>query len=577
MALALALIATPLRAEPTTASPETRAAAQQLFERGLVLLDAGDRERALDHFLRSRALVPGKGNTANAAHCLHDLGRYDEALELYEVLATRFAAELSAENTLRLVPAMASLRERVGAVVVTANVEGSVLIDGRPRGRLPLTGPVRVLGGRRIVRVLKDGYATFEGTVEVRVGEEAHLDAVLRPLAQAGQLRLEDPANDGAEVFVDRVQVGVIPWEGTLGPGEHLVWAGTAERGSAPTKAIVIQGQTATLRLSSARLGPVASIDVEPATAEVRLDGVSLGAGPWSGRLPVGQHEVVASEPGYFPRTSHLAEAEPDGVPARATLRLDIDRAHPRWPQRPVGEVTVDLLGGAALGRALGSDAEAWCAGSCGRGVLGGLVGVRAGFRFALGLSVEIVGGYVTVGKSFPRSRGREFPSNGVLVPVTYDLQDDLRVRGAFVGGGVGYRIPLGGRFAVVSHLAVSVLLAGATDPVVGTATTTKQRSAAVFVTSSGERLASTPVFVEPELDLEARFAAVHVGAGVGVGFVAGEGPQFTHDDLQVRSGGCLADATAPSCAPVSHLVESERAFRPFAVVVPTLVFGYTF
>jgi tetratricopeptide (TPR) repeat protein len=197
IALALALIATPLRAEPSSASADTRAAAQQLFERGLVLLDAGDEERALDHFLRSRALVPGKGNTANAAHCLHELGRFDEALELYEVLATRFAADLSEDTQRRLVPAMESLRERVGAVMVTANVEGSVLIDGRPRGRLPLTGPVRLLGGRRVVRVLKDGYATFEGTVDVRVGETQRLDAVLKPLAEAGQLRLRGSRERG--------------------------------------------------------------------------------------------------------------------------------------------------------------------------------------------------------------------------------------------------------------------------------------------------------------------------------------------------------------------------------------------
>lgn len=575
-ALSLALLATPLRAEQALPSPETRAAAQQLFERGLVLLDAGDKERALDHFLRSRALVPGKGNTANAAHCLHELGRYDEALELYEVLATRFAADLSAENTLRLVPAMRSLRERVGAVVVTANVEGSVLIDGRPRGRLPLDGPVRVLGGLRVVRVLKDGYATFEGAIEVRVGETAHLDAVLRPLAQAGQLRLEDPTNDGAEVFVDRVQVGVIPWEGTLGPGEHLVWAETAERGSAPARAIVIQGQTATLRLRSAPVGPVATIVVEPATAESRLDGVALGAGSWSGRLPVGDHEVVASEPGYFSRTVRLTEAEPGGASAQANLRLDVDAAHPRWPRRPVGEVTVDLLGGVALGRALGSDAETWCAGSSGRGVLGGLAGARVGFRFLLGLSVEIVGGYFTVGTSFTRSRSTSFTSDGASVPLTYTLEDHLRVGGPFVGGGLGYRAPIGGRFAIVSHAMVGALLAGVSDPITGSATTAQDHTA-IFLTGREQRSGATPILVEPELDLEARFGGLHLGAGLGVAFVVGGGPELEHDLVEVVSTGCSHDPASSRCAPASRIVESERGFRPFAVVVPTASLGYTF
>jgi hypothetical protein len=425
------------------------------------------------------------------------------------------------------------------------------------------------------VRVLKDGYATFEQTIDARVGETAHLDAVLRPLAQAGQLRLEDPTNEGADVYVDRVQVGTVPWEGTLGPGPHLVWAGTTERGSAPARAIVIQGQTATLRLRSAPLGPIARIVVEPATAEVRLDGVALGAGSWSGRLPVGEHEVAASEPGYFPRTSRLTEAESGGPPAQAIFKLDVDAAHPRWPKRPVGELTIDVLGGLALGRTLGSDAEAWCAGSCGRGAIGGLVGARAGFRFALGLSVEIVGGYFTLGTSFTRARSTAFTSDGVSVPLTYALADDLRVRGPFVGGGVGYRVPFGGRFAVVSHAVVGALIAGVSDPLAGTAATTTE-SASAFVTGRGERLAATPIFVEPELDLEARFGNVHLGAGVGVVFVVGGGPTFGHDLLEVAGGGCShAAPTAPACAPASSLVASERAFRPFAVAVPTLSIGY--
>src|SRR5262249_9943502 len=69
-----------------SAPEEAHAEAKELFNRGLRLLDAGDLSRALEYFLRSRALSPGKGNTANAAYCLDRLGRFDEALELYEEL-----------------------------------------------------------------------------------------------------------------------------------------------------------------------------------------------------------------------------------------------------------------------------------------------------------------------------------------------------------------------------------------------------------------------------------------------------------------------------------------------------------
>lgn len=584
VALSLALPMGPARADPPAAppqpspSPEARAKAKDLFYRCLELLDAGDHERALDCFLRSRALAPSKASAKNAAHCLQKLGRYDEALELYEELVTHFAAELDQKDRALLTPAMQVLRARVGSVVISANVNGAVLVDGRPRGQLPLSGPIRVLGGRHVVRVLKDGYGTFETTLNVAIGETVPIDAVLRPLAQAGQLRLEDPTNEGADVFVDRVRVGTVPWEGTLGPGEHLVWVAAAERGSAPTRAIVIQGQTATLRLRSRVLGPVASIAVEPFTAEVRLDGVSLGAGPWSGRLPVGEHEVVVSEPGYVARTVRFSEAEPGGPPAGVVVKLDIDPSHPRWPKRSIGRFFVDAFGGLAVGRGFGADAEDWCPARCSRGpgVLGAVAGARVGFRFPFGLSLEIAGGYMSLRESLARSKKETFTSEGEPRSVRYELEDDIQVRGPFVGGAVGYRVPIAGRFAVVSRVMVGVLIAGVADPITGRASTVD--SAKVIVTGRDEPLRATPVIVEPEIDLEAGFGNLRIAAGLGLAAFLGAGPAYKGDLLKVNPKGCLdGDAGAVACAPASEIVSSEVAYRPFAVFVPTLSVGYAF
>jgi hypothetical protein len=581
-ALALALTGAPLRAEPPVTGAEARADAQRLFEQGLALLDAGDRERALDHFLRSRALAPGKGNTANAAHCLHALGRFDEALELYEELLARFAGELRPENRERLVPAMAELRGRVGSVAITANVEGSVLVDGRLRGRLPLAGAVRVLGGRHLVRVLKDGYGTFERLVEVRAGEVLPVDAVLRPLEQAGQLRLEDPENAGADVFVDRVRVGTVPWEGTLGPGEHLVWDAGATRGSAPARAVVVQGQGATLRLRSAPLGPAATLAVEPSTAEIRLDDVALGTGSWSGRPPLGAHAVVVAEPGYVPRAVTLVAAA-GGAPVELRVALAVDPAHPRWPKGPTGALEIELLAGAALGASLHSDAEAWCSPACGRAprVTGAMMGARAGFRFRSGVSLEIAGGYVTVGSSLTRAREAAFPSPGATVSIAYDLHDALRLRGPFVGAGPGYRVPFAGRFALVSHVLVGAVIGGVTDSITGQAVTTSG-AAGLRVTNRdaqpSERLSATALLVAPELAVEVHLGGLRVGAGLGVVFLTGSGPSFRNELLHADRTTCSpATPSAAGCAPAQAWLKGERAFRPFTFALPTVSVGYTF
>jgi hypothetical protein len=558
-------------------SPAAVAEAKEIFSRGLALLDAGDLERALDYFLRSRALVPGKGNTANAAHCLERLGRYDEALELYEELVTRFASELGPENRARLGPAMAALRSRVGSALVIANVDGAlVMIDGRARGRLPLAHAVRVLAGRHRAQVLKDGYESAEAPFLVAAGETANVDLPLRPLAQAGRLRIEDPSNEGAEVLVDRVRVGTAPWEGTLAPGAHLVWVAAGDRGSAPARAIVVQGQTATLRVTSGKLGPSVSIDVEPTTAELSLDGVALGPGPWVGRLPVGAHALSASEAGYVATTTSLLEPDAGEALPHVVITLAVDPRHPRWPRRAVGTLRVEAFAAVAAGRALGSDAEAWCATPCAH-TLGGVVGGRVGFRFPSGASVDLVGGYVTLGESFTRVRTTGFVSEGVPRSITYTLADDAHLRGPFVGVAGGYAAQLRPWLALVSRVTAGVLFAGASDPITGSATTATG-SAPIVVSGRGQRVTSIDPFVEPELGLEVRAAGFHVGVGLGLAAFVGVGPPYGHDLLEVEPAGCSsAKPAAPACAPASTLVASERANGPFALLLPTLSAGYGF
>src|SRR5690606_24131948 len=108
--------------------------------------------------------------------------------------------------------------------------------DGRARANLPLTIAVRVLPGKRVVRVLADGYVTFERTVAVEAAQTARIEAKLEPLKDAGLLRIEATDALGADVHVDGAIVGQSPWEGTLGPGSHVVWVAKGDLGSAPKK-----------------------------------------------------------------------------------------------------------------------------------------------------------------------------------------------------------------------------------------------------------------------------------------------------------------------------------------------------
>lgn len=155
--------------------------AKARFKDGNALLAAGKHEAALEQFLASRALVPSVQNTINAAVCLNQLGRLDEALDLYEEALSKFAGELTPELLSTLGPTIADLRERTSRIQVEANVAGALAIDDKSHGNLPLPGPVRVMPGAHTVRVTKPGYAPFEASVKVAAGATASVRATLEP------------------------------------------------------------------------------------------------------------------------------------------------------------------------------------------------------------------------------------------------------------------------------------------------------------------------------------------------------------------------------------------------------------
>lgn len=578
--------AAPAGGSPSDApSPEALAEAKELFKSGVTLFNAGDMERALDYFLRSRAAYASSKNTINAAICLDKLGRYDEALELYEEVLTKFAASLDDESRAAIAPAMTALRGKVGSITVSANVDGSVLVDGRSRGKLPLTGPVRVLGGKHVVRVLKDGYAAAEATVTVEVGQTATADLRLKPLAAAGLLRVEDSANPGAEVFVDRVAVGTAPWEGTLGPGKHLVWVVKGDLGTAPTEANVVQGQTVLVRVKSVPLGVSVRLEPAPGTAQIVLGTVPLGAGTWEGRLPVGSHTVVVQEPGYFPKTIHVSVPPPGGNPIKERIQLSIDRNHPRWPKPgAAGKLWVGGFGGYGWSPSLKGGASDVCPSDC-RGTneraRGFLLGARVGYRFPLGLSIELTGGYLQLVAGFSRIMDSTY---GGGVPIRYYVDDEIGFSGPLALVGASYRFAVGGSISLTGRAAGGVVFARSIDVLGATARTLRtEELVKMEVVNAGDAERSVAIVVSPEVAAGYSFGPFEVGVAVSALAVINDGPNLNNGNLQVPPA--LAAACVPGfpsddvkCAQTSSVVKNERAYGGgMFVLSPQLTATYTF
>ncbi|MFO0761174.1 MAG: tetratricopeptide repeat protein [Byssovorax sp.] len=586
-------------ASPTAAdsSAERLRQAKDLFRKGVTLLDAGDVERALDYFQRSRAAVPSAPNTTNAAICLEELGRYDEALEVYEELLLKFSADLDPEDRKNLGPKMAFLRAKLGAIDLSSNVDGLVVIDRRPRGKLPFSAPVRVIGGdKHVVRVFKDGYESFETTVDVPAGATRALEAKLAPLAGAGLLRVEDPASEGFEVFVDGARVGTIPWEGTVDLGRHVIWTRKGERGSAPSTIVVLRGQTALVRPAAGDLGAPVTIAISPPTAELLLGDVPLGVRAWEGRLPAGAYVITGSEEGYGSERARLIvpPAQAPGVSLR--LRLTMDPDHPRWPHAVVGHPFIEAIGGYAAGGTLHADAERLCPAACAEAdprlarfprslrdphdptVFGGLAAVRGGYRFRMGLAPELVAGYLGLGLRFTRFREASFYSRASQqsYPVAYTLDDRLSLGGPFLGVGGSFRMPIRPPFALVARTTAGILVARVTDPITGTASAGGDR-AEIQVEARDQAILSAMPFVLPELGGELATGSFRLGLSLGVGFFPRLGPRFDHPEIGVAPSCSASRPDAVGCAPGSAIAAGERAYGAFSLWLGQVSLGYVF
>src|SRR5262249_3788912 len=132
---------------------EKKAEALAHFEKGNALFKSGALAAALAEFLVSRKLYASRSATSNAALCLAQLQRFDEALDLYESLLKDFQAlpeDLKAQAQREVV----RLRELVGTIdIASAEVGAAMTIDGRDRGEFPAPGPLRVAAGSHVIRV----------------------------------------------------------------------------------------------------------------------------------------------------------------------------------------------------------------------------------------------------------------------------------------------------------------------------------------------------------------------------------------------------------------------------------------
>lgn len=113
--------------------------------------------------------------------------------------------------------------EFLGYLRVVSDPPGAAVFiddhDAGSRGNAPFEGTARV--GTHHVWIERAGYQTIEQDVEVHVGSDAEL-AVTMERSHDGRIRVIGNAR-GAQIFIDGIEEGAIPWEGEIRAGMHSV------------------------------------------------------------------------------------------------------------------------------------------------------------------------------------------------------------------------------------------------------------------------------------------------------------------------------------------------------------------
>ncbi len=453
----------PVSAAPTQAStvqaepaPSLRAAAMASLKRGLRLYRQQEWDAALAEFVRSRELYPARGNTLNSALCLQKLKRYDEALDMFEILL-REVPNLPPRQRKLVEREVGGLRALVGAVEVRVIEPGAkVLVDGRQLGTTPLSAPLRVKAGTHWVRIVKSGFEPLEVRVSVAGEQLATVEGKLEPLSRSGQLKVSERSGRTASVLVDNVQVGPSPWEGTLPVGIHtVILQGEGDWGTQPATATVRHDQVAVLNLELEPLRCGLRVEPTPVSAIVAIDGVAVGNGLWEGKLRCGRHRVEVAADGFLKSDQQLG-LTPDRREL-LVIALERDPTSPLWRAANPPRVVFDLAVAPALSPGLGGDVVSNCGDGCDSSVPAGvLLTLAGGYQFSVGIGLGLELGYVRLMQKLKsRALGATQLPSGVSLVGTAD--DTLVLDGALLGATVWLR--RGSRFPLTIRLGGGVLL----------------------------------------------------------------------------------------------------------------------
>jgi len=453
----------------------------------MTLFDRKVWDAALVEFLASRSAFPTRSNTQNAAICLRNLNRFDEALDMFEALVKEFP-NLSPTDKSAVEKEIAELQQLVGATDIRSQESGAqITIDGRERGTTPAP-PLRVAAGTHVLRVYKDGFAPVEKRVAVAGKETLAVDAKLETLSQSGRLSVTEDGGKGAEVLVDNVGVGRTPWAGLVGPGEHVVFLrgeGSSER-SRPTRPCA---STRSRRSSSRSRPSTARSASSRRRAALRWPSTASWSATASGTGASARADTRSRSrrPGSSPSS---ALDLPAAAHERLAVQLERDPDSPLWQAQKKPIIFAELDGSFPLALLVGGDVSGSGSASFPLGVV---ARAHVGYELPSWLGFGLAAGYLYLARDVDDRQTTLRPVGKAEAPGT--ANDKLSLKGLLLGGSAQlHRSTFGEKMPLLLRVGVGAFLASATDRRAATArpSTRRRRSPRVPAPTTTSRWPAT-------------------------------------------------------------------------------------
>jgi PEGA domain len=170
------------------------------FDRGVEYVEDGDLHGALIEFKRAYAASPNYRVLYNLGQVCNELREYVDAQRYLQMYLTQGAGEIEPARKRDVESMLAKLSNRIATLVLASNEAGAELyVDDVDVGKTPLSEPVRVSTGTRIVTAAMSGRPRVTRVVEAAGGETQVVRLDFPPPSDSSSVARSTPSTHTSE------------------------------------------------------------------------------------------------------------------------------------------------------------------------------------------------------------------------------------------------------------------------------------------------------------------------------------------------------------------------------------------